>query len=52
MNDPPDFIRLFDDGLSISDSLCTTASSLKKKKNRRRGVCGGGATVYRLVSDG
>ena len=43
----------FEDGLSISESLCTAAPSpQKKKKNQRRGVCWGGATVHRPVSDG
>ena len=55
MNNPPDFIRLFDDGLSISDSLYTAASSLKQKKKKKIGEgvsVGEGATVHRLVSDG
>ena len=52
MNNAPDFIRLFDDGLFISDSLCTTASSLKKKKIGEGVSVGEGATVHRLVSDG
>ena len=37
-------------GLSVPDSLCIAAPPLRK--NRRRGVCGEGATVHKLVSDG
>ena len=39
-------------GLSVPDSLCTAAPFPHARKNRRRGVCGEGATVHRLVSDG
>ena len=39
----------FEDGLSISDSLCTAATS-PQKKNRRRGVCRGGGSDCTKVS--
>ena len=58
MNNPPDFIHQFDgqfeDGLSISESLCTAAPPLRKYRRRtREGVSvGERVTLHRPVSDG
>ena len=56
-NNPSDFIRLFihhflgtvEDGLFVSDSLCTAAPSSRKKIGELMAV-GEGSIVHRLVS--
>ena len=45
------FDEQFEDGLSVSDSLCTAAPSPQKKIEEGVSV-GEGAIVHRLVSDG
>ena len=51
MNNPRDFIRQFEDGLSVSDSLYTAAPSPQKKIGEGVSV-GEGATMHEPVSDG
>ena len=48
MNNPRDFIRQFEDGLSVSDSLCTAAPSPQKRIGEGVSV-GEGATVHETV---
>ena len=45
------FDRQFEDGLSVSDSLCT-AAPFSQKKSEKGCLWGRGTTVHRLVSDG
>ena len=55
MNNPPDFIRPFRRTVWRRDypfQIACVQPSPSLRKNRRRGVCGEGATVHMLVSDG
>ena len=55
MNNPPDFILQFRRTVWRRDypfQIACVQPPPPLRKNRRRGVCGEGATVHRLVSDG